>query len=141
MVLGPHFPNERAASVTRKAAGKRIHVLRSPQYLLPLMRAAHAVVAMAGYNTTMELLRSKTPALVVPRSGPSAEQGMRARCFGERNWVRVIPPPQMGTTAFAEGVVSVLQQSIDSAVGAPCLNGAKHAARNLLHKMNSHARL
>src|SRR3712207_8465412 len=36
--------------------------------------SADLVVAMAGYNTTAELLSVGASALLVPRSGPSAEQ-------------------------------------------------------------------
>ncbi len=136
MVLGPYFPDQDAARIRGKAAGRPVRVLRSTRHLVLHMRAADATVTMAGYNTTMELLRSRTPALVVPRRGPSAEQRMRALCFSERGWLRVIQPWQLGSDAFADGVVSMLQQTADDGVPSPGLDGAEHAAMHVLRNLN-----
>ena len=52
--------------------------MRSVPDLPGLLAGADAVVAMAGYNTSCELLAAGVRALVVPRAGPSQEQRLRA---------------------------------------------------------------
>jgi predicted glycosyltransferase len=136
MVLGPHFPDQDAARVRRKAAGRPVQVLRSTRHVVLHMRAADAAVAMAGYNTTMELLRSRTPALVVPRRGPSAEQRMRASCFSERGWLRVIQPWQLGSGALGAGVVGILRESAADGIHSPSLDGAENAAMHVLRNLD-----
>jgi predicted glycosyltransferase len=63
---------------------------------------------MAGYNTTAEILSVGTPALLVPRSGPSAEQQMRARLFAERGWVDWLPPAGLSAETLGRAVVDAL---------------------------------
>ena len=43
-----------------------------------VIAGARAVVTMAGYNTVAEVVRAGKPALLVPRTGPSQEQLVRA---------------------------------------------------------------
>jgi predicted glycosyltransferase len=71
---------------------------------LSYVQAADVVVAMAGYSSTAELLRSGTPAVLVPRSGPSAEQRMRASRFTNRGWVGMVDPDQLSGAAVAAAV-------------------------------------
>src|SRR5439155_1339303 len=70
-----------------RAAGLPAQVRITVSDPLSYIYAADLVIARAGYNTTMEILRSSTPALLMPRPGPSAEQRTRARLFQERGWV------------------------------------------------------
>jgi len=75
---------------------------------LSYLAAAHLVVAMAGYNTTVEVLRVGTPALLVPRAGPSSEQRMRARRFSERGWVSQLDPDELAPARLATAVLEIL---------------------------------
>ena len=43
--------------------------------------AADMLIGMAGYNSTVEALAEGLPTLLIARSGPSAEQMIRADCF------------------------------------------------------------
>ena len=56
-------------------------------------------LSQAGYNTTMDLLRAGTPAVVVPYSdGREDEQASRARRLEASSGVlRMVPPPELGT--------------------------------------------
>src|SRR2546429_938119 len=61
------------------ANGLKVRVLVHVDDHLSYMNAADLVVTMAGYNTLYQLLRLRKKGLVIPRSGPSAEQQTRAR--------------------------------------------------------------
>ena len=75
---------------------------------LTYLRAADVVIAMAGYNTTAEILTLDKPALLVPRSGPSAEQQMRAKLFADRGWVNWLPPEDLSPDMLAQAALSAL---------------------------------
>lgn len=92
MVIGPFMPAAERRSLQQLAAALPIHIRSSISDPLSHYEAADLVVTMAGYNTTVEILRSRTPALMIPRRGPSAEQRTRVRLFKERGWIDAIDP-------------------------------------------------
>ena len=99
---------------------------------LSYQRAADLVIAMAGYNTTAEILSLGARALLVPRRGPSAEQQMRARRFAERGWVYWLPPASLSTESLAAAVLDALDSPVGPASRPPDLLGRQRAARHLL---------
>jgi len=56
----------------------------------------------------MEILRMKKPAVLIPRSGPSAEQRTRARSFASRQWVERIPPEELSPKLLADRIMDSL---------------------------------
>ncbi|TMD97283.1 MAG: glycosyltransferase [Chloroflexi bacterium] len=79
IVTGPFMPELERRDLKQRAEGLPVRLRTMVGDPLKYLAAADLVVAMAGYNTTMEVLRMGTPALLVPRRGPSSEQRMRAR--------------------------------------------------------------
>jgi predicted glycosyltransferase len=94
------------------------------------MARADLVVAMAGYNTTVELLNAGTPTLLIPRSGPSAEQRTRARLFADRDWVRWLDPDHLEPDVVAGAIVNALRNPLAPSVG-PDLGGRATAVSHL----------
>jgi predicted glycosyltransferase len=91
--------------------------------------AADLVISMAGYNTTVEILRMKKPAILIPRAGPSLEQRTRARLFAERHWVDMIDPDELTPEVLAERILYRFQHPIESKPNdLPNLSGASAAA-------------
>jgi predicted glycosyltransferase len=90
---------------------------------LSYLAAADLVVGMAGYNTTAEILSLRTRALLVPRSGPSAEQQMRARSFAERGWVHWLSPGSLSTESLPEAMAAALDTSPAPVPVEPDLRG------------------
>ena len=84
VVTGPFLPAAERARLRELAKGLPIVVRASVPDSLNYLNAADLVVAMAGYNTTAEILSLGRRALLVPRSGPSAEQRLRASSFAAR---------------------------------------------------------
>jgi predicted glycosyltransferase len=110
LVTGPFLPPERRRELAARAQGLPVTVLASVPDAVSYAASADLVVAMAGYNTTAEILSVGTPALLVPRAGPSAEQQMRARRFADRGLVDWLPPQDLGAEALGRAVVSALHR-------------------------------
>src|SRR5437016_14472687 len=88
-ISGPLMDNQRRERLREQAKGLKVRVLTHVEDSLSYLNAAHLVVTMAGYNSLCQVLQLRKKALVVPRSGPSAEQQMRARLFAERGLMDV----------------------------------------------------
>lgn len=131
IVTGPFLPRRERNQLQRLTRGLPVHVITSVPDSLAFLSAADLVVAMAGYNTTAEILTLGKPALLVPRSGPSAEQQMRAKLFADRGWVSWLPPERMSPESLAQAAVTALTtpRHPDS---APDLRGRHTAASHLL---------
>ena len=110
VVTGPFLPPEQQAELAVRAQGLPVEVLTSVSDGVAYAAAADLVIAMAGYNTTAEILSVGTPALLVPRSGPSAEQQMRARLFAERGWVDWLSMQDLSAETLGAAVVTTLQR-------------------------------
>ena len=79
LVAGPLLEEERFRHLRRRARNlKATRVYRAYRDIPSLLRDARAVVAMAGYNTAVEILQSGTPAVLLPRTRPRREQAIRA---------------------------------------------------------------
>jgi predicted glycosyltransferase len=90
LVTGPHLPQQ--ARDALRAANPGLRVVDFCADPPAWVRGAAAVVCMGGYNTVAEVLTTTTPALVVPRVAPRAEQLVRARRLSERGLVDDVHP-------------------------------------------------
>jgi predicted glycosyltransferase len=130
---GPFMHPEQHLLLRRKAKGLPIHVTRHGQDNIRLLRRADLVISMAGYNTISEILRYRKRAIVIPRSGPSAEQTMRTRLMGERGLFTVVPARELTVEGFAALIKRKLAEPppLDPP-GIPDMDGAANAAERLL---------
>jgi predicted glycosyltransferase len=119
LVTGPFLPAERQRELARRAQDLPVTVLTSVSDAVSYAASADLVVAMAGYNTTAEVLSVGTPALLVPRSGPSAEQQMRARLFAERGWVDWLRPEDLSAATVATAITTALDRRWTATLGPP----------------------
>jgi predicted glycosyltransferase len=108
LVTGPFMPDSERDALKCRAEKLPVRMRTMVRDPLTYVAAADVVVAMAGYNTTMEILRLGTPAVLVPRRGPSREQRMRAQRFAQRGWVSQIDPEELNPTRLAEAVLEAL---------------------------------
>jgi predicted glycosyltransferase len=133
VITGPFMPVELIADLERRAGHLPIQMLEAVTDSISYISAADLVIAMAGYNTSVEILRMKTPAILVPRSGPSAEQRTRARLFSERHWVDMLDPDELTPENLARCISSHLKHPSGNKPSAlPNLNGAAVAAKHTL---------
>ncbi len=131
VVTGPFMPPAQREALARRA-GSRVHVLPEVSDSLSYLAAADLVVAMAGYNTTAEILRLGTPAVLVPREGPSAEQQIRAQLFAERGWVQWLAPAELTGPSLAGAVRNGLAGRRCVPLIGPDLDGVAAATDRLL---------
>jgi len=96
------------------------------------------VVTMAGYNSLYQLVRLGKKGLVIPRSGPSAEQQTRARLFAERGLVDVILPAELSPERVAEKIMDDLERT-DYPAYEPAFdtNGSQTAADRLAEHLTA----
>lgn len=132
VVTGPFLPAAERARLRELAKGLPIVVRASVPDSLNYLNAADLVVAMAGYNTTAEILSLGRRALLVPRSGPSAEQRLRASGFAARGWVHWLPPDKLTTGTLADAVVQALDAEPGQFDASPDLRGRQRAVEHLV---------
>ncbi|MEO8356993.1 MAG: glycosyltransferase [Chloroflexota bacterium] len=133
IITGPFMPVELIADLERRAGGLPVQMLEAVTDSTSYISAADLVIAMAGYNTSVEILRNKTPAILIPRAGPSAEQRTRAGLFAAKQWVDMIDPDEVTPENLAECISSHLKHPNARKPGTlPNLSGAAVAAKHTL---------
>jgi predicted glycosyltransferase/nucleoside-diphosphate-sugar epimerase len=138
LVTGPFMPDSQRLDLKRRAQSLPVRLRTMVRNPLSRVAAADLVVAMAGYNTTMEILRLGTPALLVPRRGPSKEQRLRAQRFAERCWVAQLDPDKLTPRRLASAVLDALSpESRPLPMSAPDLGGLSRAVEHLLTSARS----
>ena len=112
----------------RSAPGRRIR--RYTKRFLDYLSAADLSVSLAGYNTCMNLLVTKVPALVVPYARQQ-EQPMRADKLSRYLPMRVLTEADLQPARLCRHMVQMLQQNRTVDPVPIDLDGAANAARFL----------
>ncbi len=138
VITGPFMPAELIGDLNRRATQLPIHMMESVNDSLSYISAADLVIAMAGYNTSVEILRMKKSAILIPRAGPSAEQRTRAKLFADKHWVNMIDPDELTPDNLAQQISYHLTHPIESNSNQrPNLHGAAAAAKHTLAVLTS----
>lgn len=96
LITGSMMPAELRQALQKIAAKRHdLQVVRFVAEPLELLRQAECLVAMGGYNTTMEILSFHKRALIVPRVTPRQEQWLRASRLAEMELVSCIHPDRL----------------------------------------------
>jgi predicted glycosyltransferase len=96
IISGPEMPIEQRQQLqTQVNIYPNIQLLEFSNDLISYLNAADAIVAMAGYNTTCEILSLRKSAVVVPRTRPVEEQWMRAKRFADNGLLYAIHPQRL----------------------------------------------
>ncbi|HWQ11970.1 MAG TPA: glycosyltransferase [Roseiflexaceae bacterium] len=133
LIAGPFMPEQLRDELQRRANGLPVRVLISVDDPLSYLEAADLVVSMAGYNTTVEILRVGKPAILIPRAGPSAEQRLRAMIFAARGWVGMANLEDLGADTLGRMIVSRLRSDArEQAQTPPDLQGLAASTAQLL---------
>lgn len=137
-ITGPLMEGGQREHLRELAKGLRVRVLIHVEDHLSYMNAADLVVTMAGYNSLYQLLRLRKKGLVIPRSGPSAEQQTRARIFAEQGLIDVIQPGELSPKKVAEKFMDGLEQK-DISIYEPTIdtNGSRRAAERLAEHLTA----
>jgi predicted glycosyltransferase len=111
IVAGPFLPEAAWLSLREAARGlPGLSVKRFVPDLCAEMRRSAATVSQCGYNTALDILRARVPALVVPfGEGNEDEQTKRARRLEQLAALRVLEQHELGAERFAEELRALLR--------------------------------
>jgi predicted glycosyltransferase len=115
VVTGPLMDDASKRRVERLSRGLPVSVLEFRADMERLIQRAGAVVAMGGYNTTIELLAARKRALIVPRVEPRVEQLIRAERLASLGLVEVIHPRDLTPDLMRSKVEELLRRDPVSA--------------------------
>ena len=103
VIGGPFLPEPAWRRLRASARGHEgIELLRSVPDLGRQLRSAAASISQCGYNTAIELIAARVPALVVPYSAPEEdEQTARARRLAALGALRVLEPDRLYPSTLA----------------------------------------
>jgi predicted glycosyltransferase len=130
-IAGPLMP---AAAYERLCAQARgvpgLELVRSVPDLAAELAGASAAVSQGGYNTTLEIVRSRVPALVVPYVTPEEdEQLRRARRLEALGALRVLEPGRLDASVLAREIARL--PGFEPARPAIDLDGGRGTCREL----------
>lgn len=109
IVTGPLMPAPDRAILAGLAEGRGdVEILRSTPDLPSMLAETDLVVAMGGYNTSVEIVASGTAAILVPRAAPRAEQRMRAAMLEKMGLVWAVEPGEGLTQRLAARLEAAL---------------------------------
>ncbi len=126
MVTGPLMETAEHERLTLLAEPAGIVVRRVVPNLRSHVALADCLVAMAGYNTTCDVLSFRIPAVIVPRVGLSQEQAIRADRLAAWGAAQVVAPGD----GCAQRLAAAISETLTGPRPAPApvrLDGLKRA--------------
>jgi predicted glycosyltransferase len=143
LLVGPFMPEAEQRELHEMAAALPAGLVRIETFLvnpLPFLRAADLVVAMAGYNTTCELLALQQRILLVPRATPRQEQVIRASLLAQHRLAYMLHPDLLTPERLIEYVQNILArprpQKQDLAAAGISFDGQSSALKEILAGLN-----
>ena len=122
--------SDRAAVASAAAARSGVMIKHHLADLPSAMAAAELVVAMGGYNTSAEIMATRTRSVLVPRTWRAGEHGSRGRSGADaEQQVRAAGLARMGLVTALESeelTSSTLADAMTRALGKPVSNGNHH---------------
>ena len=111
LIAGPFLPEAEWRALREAARGRRgLQVRRSVPDLGAEFESAAGSVSQCGYNTTLDLLRTGVPALVVPfAEGGEDEQTRRAERLARLGALRVLDAARAAGPTLAAEIVALLR--------------------------------
>jgi predicted glycosyltransferase len=110
MVTGPLMASVERERLKQLTSGLGIVVCELRSDMEYVIAGARAIVSMAGYNTVSELMRARKPALLVPRTGPSEEQLIRARGLAAAGLQDMMHPADLTPPLLRDALDRLLQR-------------------------------
>ena len=110
---GPFMPKDQFGQLQQAAVNRgNIKLQRYTSHLMAYMKQAELSLSLSGYNTTMNILKTGVPALMVPIGHYSLdqEQLVRTRKLEGLGIVEVIDPRALEPTYLAQRILSGLNK-------------------------------
>ena len=131
VIAGPFLPDDDWRALQLAAHDREgLELVRSVASLEAELRTASAAVSQCGYNTALEILRSRVPALVVPFAKPGEdEQTRRARRLVSLGAVRMLEERRLDPGLLAAEIEALGR--FRPSTPRIALDGARNSARLL----------
>jgi predicted glycosyltransferase len=111
LLTGPNLPEPQFAALASNLP-ERVTVERYRPEFPQILRRCHVSVSQGGYNTVMDVLEARAPAVVVPfASERETEQSLRAERLAARGILEVVQEQELSPERLA--------QAIDRAISRP----------------------
>ncbi len=128
ILVGEHFPAADFDALRRAAPGG-VTVERSRPDFQALLSRCRLSISQAGYNTVMEVLRSRRPAVVVPfAAGAETEQSRRASLLADKNLLAVVPESELSGERLDRGLRQAMDMTNRSRPPPIDMDGARKTA-------------
>ena len=112
IVSGPEMPSSHKEALSRLARQHpHLKICEFTDDIISYMKAADAIVSMAGYNTVCEILSLSKKAVVVPRIQPVQEQFIRAQRMASFGLLKFIHPESLTPENLLETVLEQLNST------------------------------
>ncbi len=140
VIGGPFIPEQSWQALVELARERQgLSLIRSVPDLSVELRNAAASISQCGYNTAMDILRSRVPALVVPFNADKQDEQMnRARRLERLGALRILQPECCNAQTMAKEIESLLHFQPNPV--RLNMNGAENTAQ-LLKEMVQQRRL
>ncbi|GAB2177658.1 glycosyltransferase family protein [Dongia sp. agr-C8] len=103
LITGGNLPQAAFEQLEQEAQGFIVERFRTD--FKELLSRCRVSVSQGGYNTVLEILATRTPAVVVPfAEGAESEQTDRARLLHEKGLLRLLPAPALDPMRLAEEI-------------------------------------
>ncbi len=103
LITGGNLPQDVFERLQQEAQGFVVERFRAD--FKALLARCRVSVSQGGYNTVLEILASRTPAVVVPfAEGTESEQTDRARLLHEKGLLRLLPATELSPMRLAEEI-------------------------------------
>ena len=107
LLAGADLPEAEFAALAA-AAPDGVAVERFRRDFTQLLRQCRVSVSQLGYNTALDLIAARVPAVVVPfAAARETEQAIRAACLAARGAVEVVPEAALSPQALAAAIARV----------------------------------
>jgi len=137
VLIGHNLP-EADFTAYRDNAPDGITVERSRPDFPQLLANCRLSISQGGYNTVMEVLAARTPAVCIPYAGGlESEQTLRCRLLADRGALEIIEPDAVNPAAVAAAADRAVAETRATAAGLD-LAGAQNSARILKSALERH---
>jgi predicted glycosyltransferase len=130
MFTGPFMDHDEFSQIAKKIQTD-IHISRFSKNFLDYLQIADVSVSMAGYNTCMDILTTKVPALVWPYSGDH-EQGIRAERLSRLGALQILNDEDLYPDRLVLRLKQILSEKAKPSVNID-LSGAVNTAKWIEH--------
>jgi len=122
---GLFMPSYQQRDLLRKSEGMPVVIKHMERDILGYLKHADLIVSMAGYNSVCEIIEFGKKSIIIPRSGSSEEQSIRAQIFENLGLVSTITTNEMEPKLLADRILQKLNEHNEFNSGkVPNLNGS-----------------